>query len=187
MQNFLTLPCYLLIFLSLFPALLYFVFFNFYYIITERSYLRTSSFYFKIYYLIKYVQKISNIKNRTNSSISFFHPPPKNRTSTHIISENQMSIHIISVSFVKTHHLKQCIKKRPLPEASSLIFVLNLTLQFIYSTLDSQSSHPHKLARDYSLSNNAASAQYPPPILLANGQSDTYSTPYDLRDKHLTV
>ena len=84
-QNFLVFPCYLLIFLSLIPAFPYFVFFNFYYIITERACLRTLSFYFKIYYLNKYVQKISNIKNRTNSTISFFSSFTKNRTSPCIL------------------------------------------------------------------------------------------------------
>lgn len=36
-----------------------------------------NTFYFKIYYLIKPLAKISNIKNRTNFPSSFFHPPPK--------------------------------------------------------------------------------------------------------------
>ena len=184
MQNFLVFPCYLAYFISHIPALSHFVFFNFYYIITERFYLRILSFYFKIYYLIKHLQKSPISKTEQTSPLVFSSPP---KTEHLLISGNQTSIHIISISFVKTHHPKQCIKKRPLPEASSLIFVLNLTLQFIYNTLDSQSSHPHKLARDYSLSNSVACARYLPPILLANGRSGTYSTPYDLRDKHLTV
>ena len=145
MQNFLTLPCYLLIFLSLFPALLHFVFFNFYYIITERACLRTLYFYFKIYYLIKYIQKISNIKNRTNFSISFFHPPPKTEHPIHVIFINQTIYSYHFRLFRKTHHPKQCVKKRSLHETSSLIFVFNLTVQSTYSTRDSQSSHPHRL------------------------------------------
>ena len=140
------LPCYQTHSISFISTFSHFVFFNFYYIITEHSHLRTLSFYFKIYYL-KNISKNPTRQKTEQTRQLVFSSSTKNRTSTHIISENQMSIHIISVSFIKTHHLKQCItKKRPLPEASSLIFVLNLTLQFIYSTPDSQSSHPHRLA-----------------------------------------
>ena len=72
-----------------------------------------NTFYFKIYYLIKPLAKISNTKNRTNFPSSFFILHPKNRTSTHIISVNPISIHIVSVSFVKTTSptKKQCTKK----------------------------------------------------------------------------
>ena len=187
MQNFLTLLCYLLIFLNLILAFSYFVFFNFYYIITERACLRTLSFYFKIYYLNKYVQKISNIKNRTNSTISFFSSFTKNRTSPCILKNQSTPLRPLYFKKLRrTLQLFVATKKTPSREVFLINFVFNPRIT-IYSTRDSQSSHPHKLARDYSLSNNAASAQYPPPILLANGQSDTYSIPYDLRDKHLTV
>ena len=162
MQNFLTLPCYSTYFTSHIPDSCYFAIFIFYFIITERFYLRTLSFYFKIYYKNKSFQNSPTSKNRTNFAISFFHPP------------------------LKTEHLS-AQKKRPLPEASQLIFVFNLTLQSTCSTRDFRFSHPHKLARDYSLSNNAACARYLLPILPANDQSDTYNTPYAPRDKHLTA
>ena len=144
MQNFLVFPCYLAYFISHIPALSHFVFFNFYYIITERFYLRILSFYFKIYYLIKHLQKSPISKTEQTSPARFFHPPKKpNVYSYHFRKPNVNSHHFRL--FRKTHHPKQCVKKRSLHETSSLIFVFNLTVQSTYSTRDSQSSHPHRL------------------------------------------
>ena len=92
-QNFLTLPCYQTHSISFIPALSHFVFFNFHYIITERFYLQTLSFYFKIYYLNKCLKKPNTSKNRTNSSISFFLLHQKNRTSIHFRKPNVNSHH----------------------------------------------------------------------------------------------
>ena len=147
MQNFLTLPCYLLIFLSLFPALLHFVFFNFYYIITEHSYLRTLSFYFKIYYLIKHLQKSPISKTEQTSPACFFvlHQKP-NIHSCHFRKPNIYSYrfrlfhenHITHKKQLIKMKSKKHIKKRPSHEASSLIFVFNfaVSLLVVRATLD---------------------------------------------------
>lgn len=108
-QNFLTLPCYLLIFLSLFSALLHFVFFNFYYIITERFYLRTLSFYFKIYYKNKSSQKFSNIKKPNK-----FH-------------------HLVFSAFTKKPN-KPLYLKKPIYSTTPTLFLKNSAALFNYSS-----------------------------------------------------
>lgn len=186
MQNFLVFPCYLVLFISLIPASCYFAIFIFYYIITERSHLRTLSFYFKIYYLKNIFKKPNTPKTEQTPPLVFLVHDKKPNKSLYLKKLIYSPTPTIFLKNSATLFNYLPPKKIPSHEVFFINFVFNSRIT-IYSTLGSRLSHPHKLARDYSLSNNAASARYPPPIPLANDQSDTYNTPYAPRDKHLTA
>ena len=109
MQNFLVFPCYLAYFISPIPASFYFAIFIFYFIITERFYLRTLSFYFKIYYKNKSFQN-SPISKKPNK----FH-------------------HLVFPAFTKKPN-KPLYLKKPIYSTIPTLFLKNSAALFNYSS-----------------------------------------------------